>query len=244
VVPSEEERWARIHALRRSLPNEAVFACSTAAWIHGLDVSWSEIVEIALPKASSRRSRTGLIVRRLSLEPRDSVQMKGVSVTTLHRTLRDLCLLASPLEALIAIDSALFKRKTTKAKLLADPLATKGRRGAARFRKIAESAAPAESPMETRLRHLLLTAGLPAPEVQAELRDAQNRLLGRADLFYRDARLVIEYDGANHRDRLVSDDQRQNLIMDAGYRILRFTATDVYNRPDAVVALVRGSLAA
>jgi very-short-patch-repair endonuclease len=32
--------------------------------------------------------------------------------------------------------------------------------------------------------------------------------------------------------------------MDAGYRILRFTATDVYNRPDAVVALVRGSLAA
>ena len=41
------------------------------------------------------------------------------------------------------------------------------------------------------------------------------------------------------RDRLVEDNRRQNLLSDAGYRILRFTASDVYTRPDAVVAEVR-----
>ncbi len=48
-------------------------------------------------------------------------------------------------------------------------------------------------------------------------------------------------DGANHRDRLVTDDQRQNLVVNAGFRVLRFTATDVYTRPDVVVAQLRGA---
>jgi very-short-patch-repair endonuclease len=50
---------------------------------------------------------------------------------------------------------------------------------------------------------------------------------------------VIEFDGGNHRDRLVSDDRRQNSLVSAGYRILRFTTADLYGRPDAVVAQVR-----
>ena len=77
------------------------------------------------------------------------------------------------------------------------------------------------------------------PQVQTDLHDAGGRFVGRADLYYSDARLVIEFDGGNHRDRLVEDNRRQNLLSDAGYRILRFTASDVYTRPAAVVAEVR-----
>jgi very-short-patch-repair endonuclease len=62
-------------------------------------------------------------------------------------------------------------------------------------------------------------------------------------LLYPEAKLVIEYDGGNHRDRLVSDDQRQNLIISAGFRILRFTGPGVYNRAEVVAAQVRGALA-
>ncbi len=101
---------------------------------------------------------------------------------------------------------------------------------------------PAESPMETRLRWLLLEAGLPEPEVQTDLHDAQGRFVGRADLHYRRARLVIEYDGGNHRDRLVEDNRRQNALINAGYRVLRFTASDVYNRAEIVEAVVRSAL--
>jgi len=92
--------------------------------------------------------------------------------------------------------------------------------------------------METRLRWLLIQAGLPRPEVQAKLS------FGRADLFYRAARLVIEYDGGNHRDRLVDDDRRQNALVEAGYRLLRYTAPDVYQRSDLIVTQVRKALLA
>src|SRR6266513_4577379 len=119
----------------------------------------------------------------------------------------------------------------------------KGRPGAARLRRLTELAGPAESPMETRLRWLLITAGLPRPEVQADLHDARGRFIARTDLFYRAARLAIEFDGGNHRERLVSDDRRHNLITGAGFRLLRFTSADVYQRPDVVAAQVRGALA-
>jgi hypothetical protein len=93
------------------------------------------------------------------------------------------------------------------------------------------------------LRWLLIQVGLPRPEVQTNLRDAEDRFVGRADLYYPAARLVLEYDGGNHRDRLVEDDRRQNLLINAGFRLLRFTAADIHNRPDVVVAQVQGALA-
>ena len=108
---------------------------------------------------------------------------------------------------------------------------------------LAKFAAAAESAMETRLRWLLVQAGLPRPDVQTDLRDGEGRFLGRADLYYPSARLVLEYDGGNHRERLVDDNRRQNQLLNAGFRMLRFTAADVYQRPDVVAAQVRGSLA-
>ena len=96
--------------------------------------------------------------------------------------------------------------------------------------------------METRLRWLLIQAGLPRPEVQAKLSDGAARFAGRVDLYYPEARLVLEYDGGNHRERMVEDDRRQNLLMNGGYRVLRYTAPDIYNRPDVVVAQVRAAL--
>ena len=98
--------------------------------------------------------------------------------------------------------------------------------------------------MERRLRWVLVQAGLPRPEVQTDLHDAEGRFVGRADLYYPRARLVIEYDGGNHRERLVADDRRQNLLINAGFRVLRFTAVDVHQRADVVVAQVRAALLA
>jgi hypothetical protein len=49
-------------------------------------------------------------------------------------------------------------------------------------------------------------------------------------------------DGGNHRERLVDDDRRQNRLIEAGFRVLRFTSADVYQRPEAVAAQVRGAM--
>ena len=226
---------------KKRLPPDAVFVGVSAALVHGLDLG-RDYVEVAVPPASGVRSRRGLVVRHIVFPPEDVVTVKNQRVPTLHRTLRDICVSEPAVEALIAIDMALRLRKSNKDALREYVARAAGLPGVKRLRRLVELAAPADSPMETRLRWLLHCARLPVPEVQVKLYDTQSRFVGRADLLYRDARLVIEYDGGNHRDRLVPDDQRQNLIMNAGYRVLRFTATDIYNRPEVVVAQVRGSL--
>lgn len=207
-----------------------MFAGPTAAWLHGLDVDGIHPVEVIVPAHSGVRTRTGLEVRHGHV--RDAVNLRGLQATDINRTLREVCRRLPPVEALVLLDAAVQAGLTS-------PRAVAGNR---RLRALAELAEPAESPMETRLRWLLLQARLPKPEVQPELRNTEGRFIGRADLYYPAAGLVIEYDGGNHRDRHVEDDRRQNSIITAGFRILRFTAADIHQRPDVVVAQVRNAL--
>jgi very-short-patch-repair endonuclease len=119
-----------------------------------------------------------------------------------------------------------------------------GAKGIARLRRAVEFAEPkAESAMETRLRMLLVLAGLPRPEVQVPIHDDRGTFLGRPDLLYRVHGLAIEFDGGNHRDRMVEDNRRQNGLVGAGFRMLRFTAADVYRSPESIAMLVRHGLA-
>ena len=202
-------------------PAGTVFAGHTAAWLHGLDVDPLQPIEIAVQPTAGVRSRPGLTVRRLQLSTSEIVMIRGLPATTLARTFRDLMRRLAPVELLVLADEAL-------------------RSGLGRFDALA---APAESPMETRLRWLLLQAGLPTPDVQSDLYDSGGRFLGRADLYYPSARLVIEFDGGNHRDRLIADNRRQNLLVGAGYQVLRFTSADLNGRAESIVAQVRAGLA-
>ena len=119
-----------------------------------------------------------------------------------------------------------------------------GRKGIAKARRVLEFAeGGSESPMETRLRMLLLLNGLPRPEIQVTIRDDNGSILGRPDLYYREHRLGLEYDGESHRTNLVEDNRRQNRLLLAGVRLLRFTGADVLRRPDSVVNQVRNALA-
>ena len=222
------------------LPVSAVFVGLTAAWMNGLDLEPASPVEVALPGDDHLRSRAGLHVHHCSVAD-DVVKIRGLPATNLCRTLLDLCARLPAVDALVAIDMALHARLIDQATLRHYTDRAKGRRGVGRLKFLVERAAPAESPMETRLRWLLIDAGLPVPEVQTDLYNGEGDFVGRADLYYPSAHLVIEFDGGNHRDRLVSDDRRQNALIEAGYRVLRFTAADVYGRPEAIVALVRAS---
>jgi very-short-patch-repair endonuclease len=231
-----------LSAWQRQLPVDAVFAGKTAAWLFGLDLEPLNPIELIVPSTSGVRSRSGLDVRRCDLPRNDVVKVRGLATTTVHRALFDLCLRLSPVEALVAIDAAARAQIANKETLGRYAGLADGRAGARRLRSLAALAEPAESPMETRLRWLLLQAGLPQPEVQSDLRDVDGRFLGRADLYYPGSRLVIEFDGGNHRERLVEDNRRQNLLITAGFRLLRFTSADIKNQPEILAARVRSAL--
>ncbi len=235
--------WLTLSAWTRALPPETVFVGATAAWLFGLDFEPTNPVEVAVPPSSGLRSRAGLIVRRCVIPLREIALIRRLRATALPLTLAGLCLQRPASEALVAIDMAIHRGLIDSAALRRYAELSKGRPGAARLQSLALLAAPAESPMETRLRRLLVQAGLPQPEVQTNLRDSSARFVGRADLYYPAARLVLEYDGGNHRERMVDDNRRQNLLVNAGYRVLRFTSADIRGRADVVIGQVRAALA-
>jgi len=118
--------------------------------------------------------------------------------------------------------------------------ASRSGRGVRNFRLAVSHAEPrTESPMESRLRMLLVLRGLPRPEAQVSLHDRYGRFLGRPDLYYPDQRLAIEYDGGVHRDRMAEDNRRQNRLLSDGILLLRFTAGDILRTPEAEVAQVQ-----
>ena len=165
---------------RRVLPADAVFAGASAAWLFGLDVEPTDPVEVVVPPSCGMRTRNGLVVRHREISSDDVVTVRGLRALSLPVALAELCMQIPAMEALVAIDMAVHRR-------LADPIAlaryaqsARGKPGMSRLHFLALQAAPAESPMETRLRWLLIDGGLPRPEVQTNLVDAVGQFVGRA----------------------------------------------------------------
>ena len=103
------------------------------------------------------------------------------------------------------------------------------------------------SVLETLLRVLLHLAGLPAPETQHEVHEADGSFVARVDFAWPGARLVVEADGfAFHSDRAAyrSDRRRVNALERLGWRVLRPSWEDVRHHPEEVVRTVRACLAA
>jgi Protein of unknown function (DUF559) len=159
-------------------------------------------------------------------------------VTTPLRTAFDLGRTGTRVDALIAVD-ALLNRRVVKLEPLRAYAA--GRVGWPRtmlLREVLSLAEPlSESPMETRLRLLLIEAGAPRPVAQYDVPDARGRLLARVDLAYPALRIALEYEGDHHRERahFRQDVGRLNGLRAAGWSVLRFTADDVLRRPKRVV---------
>ena len=182
-------------------------------------------------------------MRRTVLSEEDVTTARGLPATTVERTLADVCSQLALTEAIVLADAATHLRLTTPSSLAALAANSPSRWGLSRFRRVVELVEPlAESPMETRLRMVMIRSGLPRPIAQHTVVDGSGRFLARLDLFYPEAMLGIEYDGAIHNNSLAEDDRRQNGLVQAGIRLLRFTSADVYGRPDSLVAEVRGML--
>ena len=184
-------------------------------------------------------------MRRSTVGVGETVTRRGKPATSVVRTIADLGRRLPLVEAVAALDMALHRKLLDLVDLRAWAGEHPRYRGVARLRRAIELAEPAtESVMETRLRLLLVLARLPRPHAQITLYDEFGDFLGRPDFYYPRHRLALDHDGSSHRENLTADNRRQNRLVDAGYRLLRFTAADVMSAPSSVVALVRRALAA
>lgn len=76
------------------------------------------------------------------------------------------------------------------------------------------------SPMESRARLVFHDAGFPEPVVNLDIYDDDGEWLGEGDLVWPEQRVVAEYQGAHHADRLQAskDSDKKSRLRDRGWR--------------------------
>jgi len=231
-----------VTAARIVAPANATFCRLSAAWLYGIRVaSAGEPAHLSVPRDSYFHRYNGLRVHRDDLPAQHMTRVKGFRVTTPARTAVDLARGPDLVSAVGHVDALLHAGITdlaTVRDLLSRLPKIRGADRAARAFGLADERA--ESPLESRGRVVLVLGGLPVPAVQFEIHDNRG-LVARVDLAYPHLRLAIEIDGAWHAasTQLAKDRRRLNRIVAAGWTVLHFTASDLYQRPAEVVAEVR-----
>lgn len=188
------------------------------------------------------RRHPGLRVHRGRACGEDVRDVGGCRVTAPLRTAWDLARRSLLVDAVVAVDALARCGEFAPDALLARRREQPGARGARRLEQVVELADPrAESPMETRLRILLVGGGLPAPAVQYRVVDEYGFVLARVDLAYPAAKLAIEYDGGHHftTARARRDRVRDADLADLGWETTRCVDDDVLVSPPQTVHRVR-----
>lgn len=101
-----------------------------------------------------------------------------------------------------------------------------------------------DSPMESRLRMLLVLAGFPEPQVNVIIRRFNGDWDRRFDLCYLALKLIIEYDGEQHGDleHRDADHHRREELERLGYKIVAVTSLGVYRDPAATLRRVADAM--
>ncbi|GMA87187.1 hypothetical protein GCM10025868_24370 [Angustibacter aerolatus] len=152
-----------------------------------------------------------------------------------------------PLDDLVVAADAAWRLGDLSREGLRPPVGVAvGRRWVTRARQALDLMEPGvDSPMETRLRLLVLRSGLPRPTVHAPVTVLSGQVL-HPDLVFERHLTVVEYEGDHHRtdrSQWQHDLWRYAALEAAGWTVVRFTADDVLRHPQRAVSHLRGVLA-
>jgi hypothetical protein len=243
--PDDHRLWCDAVALM--LGEGAAIDGLSAAFLHGVDLlDRGSPVTVSVPQHRWRPRSPRLVTRRAELPPTDLTSFGRIPLTTPARTAFDLARRLDRTAAVVALD-ALCHRRLVTVRQVERRLDASAGPGTRRCREALMLVEPrCESPMETRLRLLLIDAGAPPPVAQYEVHDGAGRLVGRVDLAYPQWRIAIEYEGDHHRERAQfrRDIGRINDLHGQGWLVLRFTADGVLRHPGRVVRHVARAIQA
>jgi hypothetical protein len=179
-------------------PEGALLARHTAATVWGGVVPASPNIQLVIPPGS--RLRVSGIDARVRRRPA-SLWHNGLPMTTPAQTFLDLASDLDLVDLVVLGDSLVRAGVAAPEDLVAAAAAHTGRHARRARRAAAYVRSGVDSPMESRLRMLLVLAGLPEPVVNHALRDeSTGRVRYRLDLSYPQWRIAVEYDGRQHAE--------------------------------------------
>lgn len=212
----------------------------SAAALWGLPIPTKMIrtVWLTSPGVGGGYLRNGVRRCRGELSADDVAQVERVRCTSLARTVTDLARMTTFEQGVMLADAAL--RQGLKRAALADRIAAAaGWTGVARARAVAEFAdGRAESPMESVTRVAISRVGVPMPELQRNIYDANGNWLARVDFCWDDVGLIGEYDGVDKysmdsdqpASAVIAEKARDAKLRDAGWMVVHWTKADLADR--------------
>jgi len=254
-LASSADDPARVHALRVAaalLPARALACAShqSAAILHGLDLlerPQESLVTLTRPPhvRGSRAGGNDLKVHAATLSPGHVTKHYGLPVTSVARTVIDLARALPFQHGVVVADSALHARKTTHDELDLVLAACSAWPGGERARHVvAFSDHRAESVLESCARVTFDERGLPPPELQVDIGDDQ--IIGRVDFYWGQYLTIAEADGMiKYADagRAVRQLERDQLLREAGFKVVHFTWRQLFRETDRLIARIREAFA-
>lgn len=227
------------------------FSHETAAALHGMPLPWATRdsrlhVSVFAPEQAVRER--GILGHRMLRASARLVLLRGKPVVSPADAWSQLAGRVTLDELVAAGDSLLCGRqpKASVAELAAAAARRAGRRGVAALPEaLGLLRLGAESPKETELRLLLERAGLPEPELNIDIFDPNGDWIARGDLVYRRFKVLVEYDGMQHRTdprQYFRDVERLESLGRAGWRVNRVLKEHLNVNPAKVVHRVAEAL--
>jgi hypothetical protein len=230
---------AQVVAAARQLDADAVLSHVSAAVVHGWDLWRAPLdrVQVTRSRRTGGRRHPSVHVRAAPLGRSEVVEVDGLRVTSPERTAADLARTLPVEQAVVVLDSALAGR-LSRDDLLAAVQRQKGWPGVPRARRVVEFAdGRSGSVGESRSRWAIACAGLPAPDLQHEVRDA-GRHVGTVDFWWEAQRLAGEFDGLvkygrllrpgqTAADAVVAEKIREDDLRDQDVRVVRWIWSDL-----------------
>ncbi len=246
-----------IHSTLPRLASGAVISHVSAAVLHGLPV-WKVPmgrVHVTRDARAGGRVTRWVHVHAAPFAAGDVVEVGGVAVTSVARTVVDLARSVSFEAAVVIADAALGWRLVSPGELLAGYDRVSRLRGGPAVRRVLGFAdGRSESVGESRSRVALWRSGLPAPVPQWEVRSAGGLFIGRVDFGWPELCTVGEFDGRVKYGRLLRPGQdagdavfdeklREDALRGQQLSMVRWTWDDL-GRFEPVAARLRRNFAA
>jgi hypothetical protein len=228
----------------------AVLSHRSAGVLHGIDlVGGVGDVTITGRPATGRKGSDGVHLYTTPLPPEHVTTKFGAQVTTVARTVIDLARTSTFAEGVVAADSAIRKRLTSKSQLRAVVATSPRRRGAAQAARVVDFATgKAESALESIARVAFDHEGLPTPELQIWIPAATGEPIGRVDFYWELYKTIAEVDGALKYDddpsRARAQLRRDKRLREAGYEVVHFTWQEITTRPAEAADSIRAAFRA
>ncbi|TQC47918.1 hypothetical protein EEB14_18010 [Rhodococcus sp. WS4] len=229
---------ARVAAAVAAHGTEVVVSHVSAAVLHGLDVGAANLDRVHLSgerRSGARRTAT-LHVHIAPLGRDDVIEVDGVAVTSLARTVADVARSESLDQAVVIGDSALHRGGVSIDDVHAVVERHRRRKGiGAARRAVALSDGRSESPGESLSRIRMRECGMPTPELQHEVRTELRAFVARVDFYWERWGVVGEFDGmAKYKfgtgqsgDIVAKEKLREDAIRDTGLEVIRWVWADL-----------------